>query len=311
VKWTEITVVTSQEAKEAVTDILYRAGATGVVIEDAAIVLLADDVEDYTPVPMPDIPLEEVRVTAYLPLEHAQPALIDSIRLEVAALLDFALDPGRGEVLLAEVEEADWATAWKQYYKPIYVGDHLLIKPSWEELSEPTDRVIVELDPGMAFGTGTHATTLMCLEFLDSLEVQGKNVLDLGCGSGILSMAAAKLGAHKVLALDYDPIAVKVSQQNVVHNHLEHVVTVRESNLFSSAEGQFDVVVANIIARIIIEAMPGIKSHLAPDGMCIASGIIHEKLDGVLAAVGEQGLQVVEQKNQGEWVALAITHKGR
>lgn len=310
-KWTEITVVTSQEAKEAVTDILYRAGATGVVIEDAASVLLAEDVEDYMPVPLPDIPLEEVRVTAYLPLEQAQPAVIDGIRLDVAALLDFALDPGRGEVLLAEVEEADWATAWKQYYKPVPVGPKILIKPSWEEIAETTGKVVVELDPGMAFGTGTHATTVMCLEFLQEKDLTDKQVLDLGCGSGILSIAAAKLGAREVLALDYDPVAVKVAAQNVAHNNVEHLVTVQESNLFAAAQGTFDIVVANIIARIIIEAMPQVKSHLVPGGTFIASGIIEDKLNGVLAAIAEHDLQVVDKKTQGEWVALAVTHRGQ
>ncbi|MDP3487578.1 MAG: 50S ribosomal protein L11 methyltransferase [Bacillota bacterium] len=310
-KWTEITVVTSQEAKEAVTDILYRAGATGVVIVDATPVSLADDVEDYSPTPPPDIPLEEVRVTAYLSIEQALPAIIDGVRIEVAALADYALDPGRGEVILTEVEDEDWATAWKQYYKPVPIGPRIIIKPSWEELDFASDKVVVELDPGMAFGTGTHSTTVMCLEFLQEYNLESKNVLDLGCGSGILSIAAAKLGAREVLALDYDPVAVNVASQNVRHNAIEAVVTVRESNLFAVAEGQYDLVVANIIARIIIEAMPSVKAHLAPSGIFIASGIIQEKLGGVLAAMAEYDLQVIEQKTQGEWVALVATHKGQ
>ena len=310
-KWTEITVVTSQEAKEAVTDILYRAGATGVVILDATPVSLADDVEDYSPTPLPDIPLEEVRVTAYLSIEQSLPAIIDGVRLEVAALADFALDPGRGEVILAEVEDEDWATAWKQYYKPVPIGPRVIIKPSWEELDLASDKVVVELDPGMAFGTGTHSTTVMCLEFLQEYSLEGKKVLDLGCGSGILSIAAAKLGAREVLALDYDPVAVKVAAQNVAHNGLNALVKVQQSNLFALAEGEYDIVVANIIARIIIEAMPEVKTHLAPNGIFITSGIIHEKLGGVLAAIAEHGLVVIEQRTQGEWVALVATHKGQ
>ena len=277
-KWTEITVITSQEAKEAVTDILYRAGATGVVIVDATPVSLADDVEDYSPTPLPDIPLEEVRVTAYLSVEQALPAIIDGVRLEVAALADFALDPGRGEVILAEVEDEDWATAWKQYYKPVAIGPRIIIKPSWEELDFASDKVIVELDPGMAFGTGTHSTTVMCLEYLQEYDVENKRVLDLGCGSGILSIAAAKLGAKEVLALDYDPVAVKVAEENAQHNNIQAVVTVRQSNLLAMAQGEYDVVVANIIARIIIEAVPAVMAHLAPGGIFIASGIIQEKL---------------------------------
>ncbi|KAF0198137.1 MAG: ribosomal protein L11 methyltransferase [Bacillota bacterium] len=310
-KWTEITVITSQEAKEAVTDILYRAGATGVVIVDATSVLLADDVEDYSPAPPPDIPLEEVRVTAYLSIEQSLPAIIDGVRLEVAALVDYDLDPGRGEVILAEVEDEDWATAWKQYYKPVLIGPRVVIKPSWEALDYDTDKVVVELDPGMAFGTGTHPTTVMCLEYLQEYTLENKKVLDLGCGSGILSIAAAKLGAKEVLALDYDPVAVKVAAQNVQHNGIDAVVTVRESNLFAVVQGEYDVVVANIIARIIIEAMPAVKAHLSPCGIFIASGIIQEKLGGVLAAMVEHNLRVIEQRTQGEWVALVVTHKGQ
>ena len=267
--------------------------------------------EDYSPTPPPDIPLEEVRVTAYLSIEQALPAIIDGVRIEVAALADYALDPGRGEVILTEVEDEDWATAWKQYYKAVPIGPRIIIKPSWEELDNASDKVVVDLDPGMAFGTGTHSTTVMCLEFLQEYNLEDKTVLDLGCGSGILSIAAAKLGAKAVLALDYDPVAVKVASQNVRHNAIEAAVTVRESNLFAVADGEYDIVVANIIARIIIEAMPAVKAHLAPCGIFIASGIIQEKLGGVLAALAEYDLRVIEQRTDGEWVALVATHKGQ
>lgn len=310
-KWMEITVVTSQEAKEAVVDILYRAGATGVVMVDATSPTLADDVEDYSPDVLPSMPLEEVSVTAYLPLPQTLPAVIDGLRLEVAALVDFDLDPGRGEVILTEVEEEDWATAWKQYYKPIYIGSDLIIKPTWENLENvQPGTVVVELDPGMAFGTGTHSTTVMCLEYLQKLNIAKKRVLDLGTGSGILAITAAKLGANRVDALDYDPTAVRVAQANVEHNHVEHLVTVRESNLFSAAQGHYDIIVANIIARIIIDALPQATQYLAPGGVLIASGIILDKLDAVLAKLDEQGFEVQEKNIQGEWVAIAATHKG-
>ncbi|MBT9157843.1 MAG: Ribosomal protein L11 methyltransferase [Firmicutes bacterium] len=308
-KWMEITVVTSQEAKEAVADIFYRAGANGVVVEDASPPLLAEDVEDYSLVTLPDIPLEEVRITAYLPLLEGTFRQIEEIRLAVSALPDFGLDPGRGEVLVAEILEEDWASAWKEYYQPIVVGPKLVIKPSWEEFTPAPGQNIVELDPGMAFGTGSHATTVMCLEFMHGRELAGKRVLDLGCGSGILALAAAKLGAAEVVALDYDPLAVKVAAENVRLNQLEGHVAVAESHLFAAARGRYDFIVANIIARIIIELLPSLGSYLAPDGMFLASGIIRDKLDSVLYAIEHNGFLVQQSFEQREWVTLAVVRK--
>lgn len=308
-KWMEITVVTSQEAKEAVADVFYRAGANGVVIEDASLPILADDVEDYSLISVPDIPLEEVRVTAYLPLLEVTPGFVEEIRLAVAALADFGLDPSPAEVLINEVAEEDWATAWKQYYQPIIVGEKLVIKPSWDTFVPSGNPAIVDLDPGMAFGTGNHATTMMCLEFLHEEDLAGKRVLDMGCGSGILSLAAAKLGAKSVLALDYDPLAVKVALENVLHNKLQSRIEVKESDLFAAARGTYDLVVANIIARVVVDLIASLEKYLAPNGVFLASGIIRDKLEAVLSALDAHGFKVRSVSEQGEWVALTAIRK--
>lgn len=299
----EITVTTSQEAKEAAADILYQQGVNGLVIEDSYPVALEADVEDYLPLPEKDFPLEEVRLIAYLPLDEELTSKVESIRQLVAALADFDLDPGRAEVALSEVEEEDWATAWKAYYKPIAVGSRLLIKPSWEEI-EPTDRLVIELDPGMAFGTGTHATTTMCLEVLERVIKGGERVIDVGCGSGILSIAAARLGAREVEALDYDPVAVRVASENVVISGVKDQVSVSQSDLLQAASGPADIIVANIIARIIVQLVPDLTQFLAPNGLFIASGIIGERLDAVLAALEAHDFQVLEEINEGDWYAL-------
>lgn len=302
-KWMEIAVTTSQEAKEAAADILYQQGVNGLVIEDSYPVALEADVEDYTPLPEKDFPLEEVRLIAYLPLDEQLASKVDSIRQLVAALADFDLDPGRAEVSLSEVEDEDWATAWKAYYKPIEVGKRLLIKPSWEEV-EPSDRLIIELDPGMAFGTGTHATTTMCLEVLERVIRGGERVIDVGCGSGILSIAAARLGAREVEALDYDPVAVKVARENIALSGVDDKVIVAESNLLEAASGQADIIVANIIARIIVQLVPDLTPFLAPGGLFVASGIIGERLDMVLAVLEDNNFCVQEKLNEGDWYAL-------
>lgn len=307
-KWMEITVTTSQEAKEAVADFLYQSGANGLVIEDSVPAVLEADVEDYSEVPEESFPLEEVRLIAYLPMDEQLATKIDSIRLSVAILADFDLDPGKGEVTLAEVEDADWGTAWKAYYKPIPLGKNLLIKPTWEDV--PAEgRVVLELDPGMAFGTGTHPTTVMCLEILETVLKGGETVMDVGCGSGILSIAAAKLGAKSVQAFDYDPMAVRVTKENLVQNQVDGLVTARQSDLLQAACGQADVIVANIIARIIVLLVPSILRHLAPGGIFIASGIIAEKLPAVLAALDEHGFVVEEDRRDGDWVALTCKRK--
>lgn len=303
VKWMEITVTTSQEAKEAAADILYQQGVNGIVIEDSYPVTPDADVEDYSPVPEKYFPLEEVRLIAYLPLDEALTSKIESIRQLVAALADFDLDPGRAEVTLSEVEEEDWATAWKAYYKPIAVGNKLLIKPSWEDI-EPTDRLVIELDPGMAFGTGTHATTTMCLEVLERVIKGDERVIDVGCGSGILSIAAARLGAREVEALDYDPVAVRIARENIVTSGVEDKVSVAESDLLQAATGPADIIVANIIARIIVQLVPDLTPFLTPNGLFIASGIIGERLDAVLEALESHDFEVLEENNEGDWYAL-------
>jgi ribosomal protein L11 methyltransferase len=304
----EITVTTSQEAKEAAADILYQSGANGLVIEDSLPAFLAADVEDYADLPEESFPLEEVRLVAYLPVDESLAVKIDSIRQSVAALADFDLDPGPAEIALQEVEDTDWGSAWKAFYKPIRLGKNLLIKPTWEDVT--TDgRVVLELDPGMAFGTGTHPTTVMCLEILESLIRGGEQVIDVGCGSGILSIACAKLGAAQVQALDYDPMAIKVTTENLALNGVHDRVIARESNLLSEAAGKADLIVANIIARVIVDLIPEVEAHLQPDGTFVASGIIEEKLPAVLQALDDHGYVVIEDRRSGDWVALTCKRR--
>ncbi|NLY53705.1 MAG: 50S ribosomal protein L11 methyltransferase [Firmicutes bacterium] len=307
-KWMEITVITSQEAKEAAADILYQQGVNGLVIEDSEPAVLDPDVEDYMPLSVQDFPLEEVRLIAYLPVDSQLADKVESIRQSLAALADFDLDPGRAEVSLSEVEDTDWATVWKEFYKPVAVGEKLLIKPSWEEI-KPTDRLVIELDPGMAFGTGNHPTTTMCLDILERYIRGGERVIDVGCGSGILSIAAARLGAAEVEALDYDPVAVRIARENVAINKVEGQVSVRESDLLQAASGPADIIVANIIARIIIELTPAVKAFLRSDGLFIASGIIGERREQVIATLAEHDFQVIEELSESDWHALVCRQR--
>ena len=240
---------------------------------------------------------------AYLPVDQQLTGKIESIKQLLAALADYELDPGRGEIALSEIEDENWATAWKAYYKPFPVGEKLLVKPTWEDI-DPNQRLVLELDPGMAFGTGSHATTMMCLETLERIIHGGERVIDVGCGSGILSIAAAKLGARQVQALDNDPVAVKVAAQNSRRNGVQNLISVRQSHLLQHADGPADIIVANIIARIIMQLIPDLPQFLTANGFFIAAGIISERLDSVLATLDEHGFIVVEKTRQDEWYNL-------
>ncbi len=232
------------------------------------------------------------------------------------------------------LSETDWAETWKANYDVLRVGRRLVIKPTWRDYDPQPDDLIIELDPGMAFGSGLHPTTRLCLEAMEDYLQPGSSVLDVGTGSGILAIAAARLGASQVLAMDTDPLAVRVAGENVALNGVEPVVRVevgtvgngesgnrgirgsgdqgiRESgNLQTEMSRSWGLVVANILAETVVELMPGLVDHLATEGTLIASGIIADRAEAVVASLHEHGLSLVERRNEGEWVAL-VACEGR
>ncbi len=217
------------------------------------------------------------------------------------------------------VREEDWAHAWKKFYKPMRIGRRVVLKPSWEEFSAQTDDLVIELDPGMAFGTGLHPTTRLCVAALEQTVQPGDRVLDIGTGSGVLAIVAAKLGASSVLATDIDPIAVKAARENVLLNQIrlapDGPVTVQPGSVPADYTGQADVVVANILAEVLAGLFDGayentpLADPLAAHGTMILSGIIEEKTDLVVAAAQRHGLVVTERLQEGDWVALLARHE--
>ena len=206
------------------------------------------------------------------------------------------------------VREEDWADAWKQYYKPIKTGRRLVIVPEWETYDTAPGEVTVLMDPGMAFGTGTHETTRLCAGFVEAYTKPGCTVLDVGCGSGILAIAASKLGAGKCFACDIDPMAVRVAKENVALNGCGNV-TVAVSDLLKQAEktdGGYDLIVANIVADIIIRLTPDVGDYLAPDGVFVVSGIIAERAEEVLAVLHANGYRVLDEHYENGWYAAAL-----
>lgn len=213
--------------------------------------------------------------------------------------------PAKSTVEVISVNEDDWANNWKKYYHTIKVGEHLVIKPSWIDYEKKPGDIVVELDPGMAFGTGTHETTRMCMAHLEKYIDKNSRVLDIGCGSGILSITSVLIGAKSVLGVDIDPVAVKTAKENgEMNGFLPPVYNIKRGDLVSEAEGKYDVVVANIIADVIISVCPDVKDFVSENGVFISSGIIVDRKDDVKDAFLKNGYTIIDEKNEGEWVSF-------
>ncbi|SHG89492.1 50S ribosomal protein L11 methyltransferase [Tepidibacter thalassicus] len=311
-KWIEITIKTTTEAVEAVTSILYESEVGGVVIEDPNDFLFQekDDADwDYIEEDVFNTGYEGVIIKAYLSEEKNVVAEVEMIREKIKLLPSYGLDIGEGSVNITEVNEEDWANSWKQYYKPSKVGEKIVVKPTWENYDEKEGEIVIELDPGMAFGTGTHETTTMCIKELEKRVNDKTIVFDIGCGSGILSIAAAKLNSPKVIGVDLDPVAVKVSRENVALNKVEDVVEIRHGNLMEVVSEKADIVVANIIADIIILLSSDVGKFLNSNGLFISSGIILDKIEDVKVALLKNKFEIIDVKTMGEW-AVIVSKKG-
>lgn len=311
-KWIEVTIRTTTEAVEAVANVLYDAGVSGVAIEDPNdIVFVNNDEKTWDYVDEALIDFEQgALVKGYLPESSDLVEKIEIIKNSIAALPEFGLNIGAGEVSTLEVNEEDWSTSWKQYYKPTKIGDKIVIKPTWEEYKAQEGDMVIEMDPGMAFGTGTHETTMMCVEQLEKYISKDTTVFDIGTGSGILAIVGAKLGAKKAIGVDFDPVAVTVAKENVRENKVEDIVEIKQGNLMDVVSEKADVVVANIIAEVIVILSEDIKNFLNKDGIFISSGIILDKIDTVKESLMKNGLEVIDVETMGEWAAIVSRAKG-
>jgi len=305
--WSEICIHTTREAIEPISNILHEAGAGGVVIEDAEDLKRTwpdryGEVYELDPADYPD---EGVNIKAYLPVNSFLGETVEQIKEQINALLLYDIDLGRNTITISEVNEEQWATAWKKYYKPQKVTDHLTIVPTWEDYQpESADEKVIELDPGMAFGTGTHPTTVLCLRAIEKYLRPGDDVLDVGTGSGVLSIACAKLGANRVLAVDLDEVAVKVAKLNVKVNKVQEVVEVKHGNLADHVDGTYQLVVANILAEVILRLVDDAYRLLSPGGVFIASGIIENKRKDVEEALRNAGFTIIDIESEEDWVSI-------
>jgi ribosomal protein L11 methyltransferase len=300
--WLEISLLVDGELAEAAAEVLSRYVSDGVVIESTAVTASDDDSQGQAVGPL--------RVCAYLPVDSQ----VEETRRQIEEALWYL---GRIRPLPApqyrSVREEDWSLAWKEHYHPITLGRRLVIVPAWLETPHP-ERVAIRMDPGMAFGTGTHPTTQLCLELIETVldgAMSEQEMIDVGCGSGILAAAALKLGASRALGVDIDPESVRAAQENAVLNGVAERLEIGLGSVAEILAGDFTLraaplVVANILAPVIVRLMEdGLGGLVQPGGVLILSGILDEQAGSVIAALERHNFTLWERKQQGDWVALA------
>lgn len=304
--WLEVKVTTVQEAIEAIANAFHEIGAGGVVIEDPLLISMYTnsgtwDAHDFTQELLDKM---DVVVKGYLPVDEFIFQKLEELERELE-LLKLRIGEVPTIIEEQEVKEEDWANSWKAYFKPEKIGEKTVIKPSWESYVGKLNDLVIELDPGVAFGTGSHASTSLCINLLEKYIIPEMNVIDVGCGSGVLSILAAKLGAKQVEALDFDNNAVRVTKENIKINNLDDsTVKVSQSDLLQEASLEADLIVANIVADIIIRLVPDLNHHLQEKGIFICSGIIEERKEDVIDVLEKHNYKILEIKEKAGWVAI-------
>ncbi len=303
-KWKEISVLTEGICVEAIAGIFHRLGSGGVVIEDpqaARKYVNADNWESRSV--SPDfLDHEFVVVKAYF---HEDKEVMDEFYSCLQAVKD-NFDNPKLKVFIDEVKNEDWEQSWKKYYHTFKVGERLVIKPSWQDYPAQDGEVIIEIDPGMAFGTGIHASTRFCLRFVDQYVKGGEYIVDAGCGSGILSIGAAKLGARSIFAMDVDDVAVKVARENIMLNGLQDIIQVEEGDIVEVLHSKkADMILANITAEVVIHLIPEAAKVLPSGGYFFGSGIVDSRWPGVEQQLQKHGFIIEQVLSDVDWIGVA------
>lgn len=309
--WIEVRVITKSEALEPVSGIFYSLDCKGVAIEDPEDILGREQgplTWDFVDINVLEHKGKFAVVKAYFAEEDNIEEILGYVNEKLVELKEMGIDLGEAKVEHEKMYEEDWANTWKQYYKPSKVGEKIVVKPIWEEYEEKEGELVVNLDPGMAFGTGTHETTRMCIQALEKYVKEESTVFDVGCGSGILAIAAAKLGAKLAVGVDLDPVAVESSIENVGYNNLNNI-EILHGNLVEVIDGKADIVVANILAEIICILTDDVKRVMKDGGVFITSGIIHDRVDMVCEKLEATGFEVIEKNRDGEWNCIVAKLK--
>jgi ribosomal protein L11 methyltransferase len=300
-EWVEVSITTSQEAQELISNFLIDLGSPGVVLEDHS-----------PPPPFSDSDIEvksdvgDCVIKGYFPLGAHLTEITDQINKYLALLEGNQISVGAKTLQTRILQEENWESNWKKYFKPFPVGKRLVIKPAWEPYEPGPNQVMIHIDPGMAFGTGKHETTQLCLELLEENISPGLRVLDVGTGSGILAIAAAKLGASQVLGIETDPVAIQYARENLIKNAVQSKLTLYLGSLesLSPVNEPFDLVLMNIRPQVILSLIEPLKKYLKPTSILILSGILETEGREFIKALKLKSLVIKKQKLKGEWIAL-------
>lgn len=306
-KWIEISVMTTSEAIEPISSIFYGLNVKGVAIEDSNDISTRNQGKlkwDFANIDIFKYDDNVAVIKGYFSEEENIEEIISYINFKIEELKKFDIDIGEGKIICKNTYEEDWANNWKKYYKPIKVGKDIVIKPTWEEYICKKGEKVIEIDPGMAFGTGTHETTEMCIQSLEKYIHKDSIVFDIGTGSGILAITAGKLGAKKVIGVDLDSVAVSTAIENVKINNSFKNIEIVHGNLMEVVNGKADIIISNIIAEVIISFTEDVKKYLNQGGYFIASGIIKDKKKDVLNKLEYCGFNIIEVNTLGEWVCI-------
>lgn len=308
--WMQVKVLTTTAGADLVSEILLEAGSEGTMIEDRNDVFENQRPEGQWDIIDPAIADrigEDVKVTGYYPIDENRNNVISSIASALGRLqaLTSDVDLGKLEMQVQGFENEDWSESWKKSFKPIRLGDHIVICPGWLEYEKQPDDKVIEIDPGMAFGTGTHETTGMCAALIEKYVQPGQRVIDIGTGSGILAIVAAHMGAKEVLATDLDAVAVRVAAENAALNGFGDKIDCRCGDLLDVVDVSGDVVIANIIADVILMLAKPVRERIVPNGVFICSGIAIDRREDVRRALLENDYEILDEPVKGEWAAFA------
>lgn len=307
-KWIELKIVTKSAAVEPVSGIFYGLDVKGVAIEDPEDLKKKTPADwDYTDASIFEYGSKAAVVKGYFSKTDDIDNIEKYVKGKLFELKNIGIDTGEAKVIVKEVKEEDWATSWKKYYKTTKIGKRIVVKPAWESYTPLENEIVIEMDPGMAFGTGTHETTSMCIRILEDYIKGKETVFDIGTGSGILSIAASRLGAGKVVGVDIDEVAIDSAKKNVTCNNLKNV-EIHKGNLIDVVSGKADIIVANIIAEVIIKLTGIVKPFMKQEGIFITSGIIKEKKDEVIKALTNSNFKIEDVQEMGDWVAIVSTN---
>ena len=312
-RWNKYTLTTTAEAEDMISSMMMEAGIEGIEIEDKVPLSESDKSQMFVDI-LPEGPADDgvAKISFYLEPDQDNAAILAAVEEGLEEIRSWGVDVGTGTIEASQTEDKDWINNWKQYFHQFYVDD-ILIKPSWEEVKpEDREKLLIQIDPGTAFGTGMHETTQLCIRQIKKYVKPDTVLLDVGTGSGILSIAALKLGAKFACGTDLDPCAITAVKENMEVNGVEaDKYTVMLGNIIDDKAVQeavgyekYDMVVANILAEVLVPLTPVILAQMKPGALYITSGIIDDKEETVVKAVKDAGLEVLEVNHQGEWVSV-------